>query len=161
MDDKLSERAAEIVALLRKHSATLATAESCTGGLIAATLTEAPGASAVFRFGWVTYSAEAKMQELNVPAELISRHTVVSEPVVEAMAAGARKQANADYAVAVSGNAGPTAPPGEPPVGTVCLAIATPRGISSRTLFLPHLSRHNLRLTIVREIFSEIISSVR
>lgn len=130
---------------------TLATAESCTGGLIAAALTEVPGASQAFRYGWVTYCHEAKMQELHVPEELLKIHTVVSEPVVDAMATAARAKARADFALAVSGNAGPTAAEGEPPVGTVCLALATPSCTHATTLFRPGLSRHDFRMMVVRE----------
>ena len=70
---------------LKAASLTVTTAESCTGGMIAAALTEVPGASAVFRYGWVTYCNEAKERLLNVPSSLIEEHTVVSEPVVAAM----------------------------------------------------------------------------
>ena len=147
----LQSLAAAAVRALTAAGCTLATAESCTGGLIAALVTEVPGASRALRFGWVTYCNEAKMQQLHVPAELIELHTVVSEPVVRAMAASARRQAAADFALAVSGNAGPTAAPGEPPVGTVCIALATPASSRSLTLFRPGLSRHDFRLLVVRE----------
>lgn len=147
--DHLTTLAAHIVAQLAARGESLATAESCTGGLIAALVTEIPGASRVFRYGWVTYCNEAKSQELAVPRELIARHTVVSEPVVQAMAASARQQAAAHYALAVSGNAGPTAAPGEPAVGTVCLALAAPRRLRSLTLVHPGLSRHAFRLLVV------------
>lgn len=146
------ERLAEAaVAELAARGRTLATAESCTGGLIAAALTEVPGASRVFRYGWVTYCNEAKMRELDVPAGLIAEHTVVSEPVVCAMACAARRQAAADYALAVSGNAGPTASPGEPPVGTVCIALATAAAVRAVTLFRPGLTRHDFRMMTLRE----------
>lgn len=141
----------DAVAELTARDLTLATAESCTGGLIAAALTEVPGASRVFRFGWVTYSQAAKMQELCVPQEIIAQHTVVSEAVVCAMASAAREKASADFALAVSGNAGPTAAEGEPPVGTVCLALATPSGTLARTIFRPALSRHDFRMMVVHE----------
>lgn len=137
---------------------TLTTAESCTGGLIAALVTEVPGASRVYRFGWVTYCNAAKMQELRVPAEIIEQHTVVSEAVVQAMATAARQKAAADYALAVSGNAGPTAAPDEPPVGTVCIALATPVGVHSLTLFRPGLSRHDFRLMVVREALQLLLN---
>ena len=131
---------------------TVATAESCTGGLIAAALTEVPGASAVFRYGWVTYCNEAKERLLNVPESLIAAHTVVSEPVVAAMAENAMRQSGADVAVAVSGNAGPTAAEGEPAVGTVCLALCR-RGavrIHTETLHLGCLDRRSVRVRTVQ-----------
>ena len=109
---------------------------------------EVPGASAVFRYGWVTYCNEAKERLLGVPAALIEEHSVVSEPVVAAMATAAMRQSGADIAVAVSGNAGPTAAAGEPPVGTVCLAIArrgAARPMHTETLTLPGLTRRQFR----------------
>lgn len=143
------QSAADIVAQLTARGCTLATAESCTGGLIAAAITEVPGASRVFRYGWVTYCNEAKMQLLAVPPELITRHSVVSEPVVAAMATTARRLAGADFALAVSGNAGPTAAAGEPPVGTVCIALATAGGARTLTLRRPGLTRHSFRRVVV------------
>ena len=127
MDSHLELAAFAAVKNLEAAGLTVATAESCTGGLIAAAITGVPGASRVFRYGWVTYCNEAKERELGVPPNLIEQHSVVSEPVVAAMAEGAMRKAGADIAIAVSGNAGPTAAEGEPPVGTVCIAI-TRRG---------------------------------
>lgn len=148
MNTPLEQWAQLAVQRLRAAGLRLCTAESCTGGLIAAALTEVPGASAVFRYGWVTYCNEAKERELGVPPELIAAHSVVSEPVVAAMAQGALRRSGADLAVAVSGNAPPAAPEGEPPVGTVCLALArrgAARPLHTETLFRPELSRAELR----------------
>ena len=86
----------------------LATAESCTGGLVAALLTEIPGSSAVVERGFVTYSNEAKTDMLGVPADLIAAHGAVSEPVARAMAEGALAHSRADVAVAITGVAGPS-----------------------------------------------------
>ncbi len=136
---------------LKAAQLTVTTAESCTGGMISAALTEVPGASAVFRYGWVTYCNEAKERLLAVPSELIEAHTVVSEPVVAAMAQAAMRQSGADIAVAVSGNAGPTAPAGEPPAGTVCLAIArrgAARPVHTETLVFQGLSRRQIRESV-------------
>lgn len=133
---------------LKAAGLTVTTAESCTGGMIATSLTEVPGASAIFRYGWVTYCNEAKERLLDVPASLIEEHTVVSEPVVAAMATAAMRQSGADIAVAVSGNAGPASVEGEPPVGTVCLAIArrgAARPVHTETLNLPGLNRRQFR----------------
>jgi nicotinamide-nucleotide amidase len=108
---------------LRARRWRMASAESCTGGLIAATCTAVAGSSDWFERGFVTYSNEAKQQMLAVPAALIERHGAVSEEVVRAMCAGALRHANAQLAVAVTGIAGPTgAVPGKP-VGTVWLAV--------------------------------------
>lgn len=136
---------------LKAAGLTIATAESCTGGLIAAALTGVPGASQAFRYGWVTYCNEAKTRQLGVPAWLIEEHTVVSEPVVAAMAEGAMRQSGADLAIAVSGNAGPTAAEGEPPVGTVCIALlrrGSRRGAHTETHFRPEFDRTQFRIFV-------------
>ncbi len=111
--------------LLRKNHATVATAESCTGGLIAGRLTERGGSSDFFVAGYVTYSAAQKQQLLGVPASLIQKHTAVSEPVAAAMAEGARKLSGATYALSVTGYAGPDGGTDYNPVGTVYLGIAS------------------------------------
>lgn len=102
----------------------LATAESCTGGLIAASCTELAGSSAWFERGFVTYSNEAKTELLGVPAALIAQHGAVSEEVAKAMAVGALARSHADIAVAVTGVAGPSGGSDAKPVGTVWLAWA-------------------------------------
>jgi len=109
---------------LRERGEKLATAESCTGGLIAAACTSVAGSSDWFERGFVTYSNEAKGESLGVPAALIATHGAVSEPVVHAMVEGALVHSRAQWAVAVTGIAGPGgAVPGKP-VGTVWLALA-------------------------------------
>lgn len=113
-----------IASLLQARGRSFATAESCTGGLIAASCTELAGSSAWFERGFVTYSNEAKTELLGVPAELIARHGAVSEEVARAMAAGALAHSRADIAVAVTGIAGPTGGSDAKPVGTVWLAWA-------------------------------------
>jgi len=113
-----------LASLLLARGQLLATAESCTGGLIAASCTEVAGSSAWFERGFVTYSNEAKTELLGVPAELIERHGAVSEEVARAMAAGALAHSRADIAVAVTGIAGPTGGSDAKPVGTVWLAWA-------------------------------------
>lgn len=155
MNSNLELAAFAAVKNLEAAGLTLTTAESCTGGLIAAAITGVPGASAVFRYGWVTYCNEAKERELGVLPSLIDEHGVVSEPVVAAMAAGAMRQAGADVAVAVSGNAGPTAAEGEPPVGTVCIAIArrgAARPVHTETVYLPGMPRNELRSHIAAKV---------
>ena len=103
-------------------------AESCTGGLLAANLTRLPGSSAWFDMGFVTYSNEAKSQMIGVSEATLLEHGAVSEPVVVEMAIGALKAARADYAVSISGIAGPDGGSEEKPVGTVWFAFATARG---------------------------------
>lgn len=148
MDTNLELMAFAAVRHLEQAGLSVTTAESCTGGLIAAAITGVPGASAVFKYGWVTYCQEAKERELAVAPNLIEEHGVVSEPVVAAMAQGAMRKSGADIAIAVSGNAGPTAEPGEAAVGTVCLALArrgAPRPMHTETLHLPGLPRNAVR----------------
>jgi len=131
IDPQLVWLATEVGHTLRDHHLTVATAESCTGGLVAAALTEIPGSSAWFMAGWVTYSNAAKQRDLGVDAQLIIDHGAVSRPVVEAMARGARQRAETDWAVAVSGVAGPGGGTADKPVGTVWLAWAGAGGVLS------------------------------
>jgi len=108
---------------------TMATAESCTGGLIAGACTDRAGSSDWFERGFVTYSNAAKTDLLGVPADLIAAHGAVSEPVARAMAAGARAHAPVQVAVAVTGVAGPSGGSADKPVGTVWFGWATPEGV--------------------------------
>lgn len=118
--------------LLRSRRQMLATAESCTGGLIAAACTSVAGSSDWFDRGVVSYSYPAKSDQLDVPADLIATHGAVSEPVALAMAEGVRQRSTATWAVAVTGIAGPGgAVPGKP-VGTVVIAWAGPHGAQAR-----------------------------
>lgn len=113
---------------LKRRNLMMATAESCTGGLIAGACTEVSGSSEWFERGFVTYSNAAKTELLGVPAELIEQHGAVSQPVARAMAAGARAHSPAQLAVAVTGVAGPTGGSADKPVGTVWFGWATPAG---------------------------------
>ena len=124
----LVQRLAE---LLLQHSWMLVSAESCTGGLIAAACTDLAGSSQWFERGFVSYSNAAKSELLGVNATLIERHGAVSEPVVRAMAAGALARSSAQVAVAVTGVAGPGGGSADKPVGTVWFAWATPHGLRS------------------------------
>lgn len=127
-----------VVARLREKRLTLATAESCTGGLIAKRITDVAGASDVFGFGYVTYANEAKENLLGVPHELILEHGAVSEETAKAMALGALKGSGADVAVAVTGLAGPSDGTEKKPVGTVWMAWAFKDGsVESRTACYP------------------------
>ncbi|MBM2886619.1 CinA family protein [Chromobacterium amazonense] len=120
--------AADLGALLLGRGESIATAESCTGGLIAAAITDIPGSSAWFSHGVVSYGNQAKQQLLGVQASSLMDHGAVSERVVREMAVGAQTLADADWAVAVSGIAGPDGGSPEKPVGLVWLAIAHPGG---------------------------------
>jgi len=115
----------------------VATAESCTGGLLAKMLTDVAGSSRYFQRGWITYSDEAKTQMLDVDAGLIARDGAVSEAVVGAMAEAARRKSGADFALAISGIAGPDGGTPAKPVGTVCVALAHASGRIARTFSFP------------------------
>jgi len=120
--DELQADVAALGEALRARGERLATAESCTGGLIAAACTAVAGSSDWFERGVVTYSNEAKTELLDVPAALIARHGAVSEPVARAMAAGALARSPAQWAIAVTGVAGPGGGTPDKPVGMVWLA---------------------------------------
>ncbi len=132
------ELEAVVVHLLAGQARTLALAESCTGGCIAHRLTNVPGASAVLRAAIVTYSNDAKQKFLGVQAETLDRHGAISEPVARQMAEGARRQTGADYAVAVTGIAGPGGGTAAKPVGTVFIALAGPSGTQVERHFNPY-----------------------
>lgn len=146
MDKQLTALAARVGALLQQRGETVATAESCTGGMIAAVLTDIAGSSAWFGYGMVSYSNQAKQDLLGVSAATLEAHGAVSEAVVREMAAGARKRAAADWAVAVSGIAGPGGGTAAKPVGTVWLALAGPDAVL--TAFVRHFDGDR---TAVRE----------
>ena len=130
-DTSVAELVADLAEALSARGWMLATAESCTGGLIAAACTERSGSSNWFDRGFVTYSNEAKTAMLGVPAELIAAHGAVSEQVARAMSEGALRQSRADLSVAVTGIAGPTGGTPDKPVGTVWLSWAV-RGHETR-----------------------------
>jgi nicotinamide-nucleotide amidase len=129
--------AGRVLQLLRDRGATLSTAESCTGGLIASMLTRIPGSSDGFHAGFVTYSNDIKAAVLGVAESTLAQHGAVSEPVVREMALGAMEQSGADYAIAVSGIAGPDGGSDEKPVGTVWLAWGNRDTIRTRNLCWP------------------------
>jgi len=114
-----------ISGLLLKRGQMICAAESCTGGLIAKTFTDLAGSSDWFERGFVTYSNEAKNEMLGVPASIIEDYGAVSEPVAAAMASGALFHSRADFAIAVTGIAGPGGGSAEKPVGTVWIATAS------------------------------------
>ncbi len=123
-DDLTSKLTGQLAQLLQSRGLMLCTAESCTGGLIAAACTERAGSSLWFERGFVSYSNASKTDLLGVPPDLIARHGAVSQEVARAMAAGALAHARAELAVAVTGVAGPGGGSADKPVGTVWLAWA-------------------------------------
>jgi nicotinamide-nucleotide amidase len=139
----------------------VATAESCTAGLVAARLTERPGSSEYVMGGVVAYSNEAKVELLGVDSALIEEHGAVSEPVADAMADGALRRFEADTAVAITGIAGPGGGTDEKPVGTVCFSVKTTdgRGVT-RTLHLPG-DRADIRdrsTTVAMHLLSRVLA---
>jgi nicotinamide-nucleotide amidase len=128
IDDAIRDTAARVLDACRTHGLKVATAESCTGGLVAGALTEIPGSSDVLDRGFVTYSNAAKHAMLGVPASILERHGAVSREAADAMAAGALAMANADLAVAITGIAGPGGGSAEKPVGLVHFAAAARDG---------------------------------
>ena len=134
-DDKTLEEV--LVRLLTEKKQTLATAESCTGGLLANRITNVPGASSVLLAGYICYANEAKIDILGVEPRLIEQHGAVSEEVARAMAEGARRRAKSTYALATTGIAGPDGGSKEKPVGTVYVALADDTETKVRKLFFP------------------------
>jgi len=123
--------------LLRRASATIALAESCTGGLVSERLTRVPGSSDYFLGGAVTYTNELKTQLVGVPAEMIAEHGAVSEPVARAMAEGVRRALRSDYGIGITGVAGPGGGSEAKPVGTVHIAVAGPIQTDHRKVRFP------------------------
>jgi nicotinamide-nucleotide amidase len=117
---------------LRRNHWRLAVAESCTGGLLASIITDIPGASDYFDCGFITYSNQAKTDMLDLPQEIIQKHGAVSPEAARLMAEGAKKRAGADFALSITGIAGPSGGTPEKPVGTVFIGIATPEDTEVR-----------------------------
>ncbi|MEY4037861.1 MAG: Nicotinamide-nucleotide amidohydrolase PncC [Bacteroidota bacterium] len=115
--------------ILKEKNTTIATAESCTGGKIAQLLTSVPGASGYFKGSIVSYATEVKINVLGISEALITEHSVVSKEVASAMALSVQQIMQTDYAIATTGNAGPTIGDADVEVGTVCIALATPKGV--------------------------------
>jgi len=151
-DRKLQAAAKRVLEACRAHGLTIATAESCTGGLVAAALTEIAGSSDVVDRGFVTYSDAAKRAMLGVPAATLKRHGAVSAETVTAMAAGALKKAGVDLSVAITGIAGPGGGSREKPVGLVYFAAASRDGrrLQRRRLF-GKIGRRSVRERSVAE----------
>lgn len=135
-----------VVTLLSRRKQTVATAESCTGGTLSGRITNVPGSSAVFQVGLVTYSNEAKIHLLKVPASLVGNFGAVSAEVAQAMAERVRELSGADFGLSVTGIAGPDGGTPEKPVGLVYIGLATPSGVTTATKNLFTGSRADVRL---------------
>ncbi len=154
---RLEALAARLGTLRSSEQLKLVTAESCTGGWVAQCLTAIAGSSAWFDRGFVTYSNEAKQEMLGVPPDMLAEHGAVSQPVAVAMAEGALRNSRADWAVAITGIAGPTGGSPQKPVGTVCFAWGCRDGrIVTSTKHFPG-SREDVRAQSVEHALSGLI----
>ncbi|MDR0766327.1 MAG: CinA family nicotinamide mononucleotide deamidase-related protein [Odoribacteraceae bacterium] len=147
-----SGAARELGEWLSRAGENLSVAESCTGGEVAREITLVPGASAYFKGGVVAYSNEVKATLLGVSRESLARHGAVSEAVVTEMADGVRRLTGTGYAVAISGIAGPGGGSPEKPVGTVWIAVATPRGTVARVFHFPFTRERNVARAAMKAI---------
>nr|WP_201751880.1 CinA family protein [Microvirga arsenatis] len=158
----MRDRAGALLEAYRAKGLKIATAESCTGGLVAALLTEISGSSAVVERGFVTYSNEAKTESIGVPADLVAAHGAVSEPVARAMAEGALAHSRADVAVGITGVAGPTGGTAAKPVGLVHFGLARREG---ETVHLERrygdLGRENVRRRAVEDALLLLEQAIR
>ncbi|HEY5732525.1 MAG TPA: CinA family protein [Methyloceanibacter sp.] len=162
IDRQIVTQAASLLEAARERGDLLATAESCTGGLIAATLTAIPGASDVFERGFVTYSNTSKSELLGVPAWLIERHGSVSEDVARAMVGGALTHSRATLAVAITGIAGPGGGTPDKPVGLVHLAAARRDApVLHHQLLLGDIGRNEIRRESVVQALALLDSLLR
>jgi len=162
MTPELKQQAAALLKAYEQRGLKIATAESCTGGLVAALLTEIAGSSAVVERGFVTYSNEAKTELIDVPASLIAAHGAVSEPVARAMAEGALQHSRADVTVAITGIAGPGGATATKPVGLVHFGLAR-RGAAVVHLERRYgdLGRENVRRRAVEDALGLLEQAIR
>jgi nicotinamide-nucleotide amidase len=161
MSPHMKDRAAALLRAFEERQWMVVTAESCTGGLVSALLTEIPGSSAVVERGFVTYSNEAKSEMLGVPAALIDTHGAVSEPVARAMAEGALAHSRAHVAVSITGVAGPGGGSEAKPVGLVHFALARDGG-ETRSLERRYgdLGRQEIRARAVEDALGLLESAL-
>lgn len=159
LPNEVVDLSAKVVAALKARELTIATAESCTGGLIAGALTSISGSSAVVYGGFVTYANEAKISMIGVPFALLRRHGAVSEEVAIAMAEGAMAAAGTDIAVAVSGIAGPDGGSGEKPVGTVHFAVATADATTHTKKLFKDMDRDGVRHATVLQALNMVLKA--
>ncbi|WP_299360095.1 CinA family protein [uncultured Paracoccus sp.] len=153
------DRAARVLDRARRHGAMIATAESCTGGLISAALTEVPGSSDVVDRGFVTYSNAAKQEMLGVRADTLQTHGAVSEAVAAEMAAGARDRSAAGLAIAVTGIAGPGGSDHKPE-GRVCFGVADGTGVRTETVEFGAIGRSRVRAATVAHALDLLLDAL-
>ena len=152
--------ASDILDAARARGIMIATAESCSGGLIAAALTEVPGSSDVVDCGFVTYSNAAKQKMLGVRPETLEAHGAVSEEIAAEMAAGALRNSNAGLAVSVTGIAGPGGSEHKPE-GRVCFGLAQPFGLQTQTIEFGPIGRHAVRAATVEHALNMLLEALQ
>jgi len=155
-----SELVYEVTDELKKHQVTIATAESCTGGLLAHTLTNVSGSSEYFDCGVISYSNTAKIQLLGIPEQLLKKHGAVSKEVAVAMAEAIRQRAQVNYGLATTGIAGPTGGTKDKPVGLVYIAISTKTTVVVKQFLFSgdRLANKESSCTAALELLLEILS---
>lgn len=157
----LRRMAAAAVQALKNSGATVATAESCTGGLIAKSVTDIAGSSAVLAGGMVTYTNRIKAEVLGVAADIIAEHTEVSHACAKAMAERAKEMFSTDYALSATGYAGPGGGTEKDPAGTVYIGIATPSGVRSERILVENATRAQVRNTAAHYALKMLLDEVK
>ncbi len=152
--------AAALLAAASAGDIMIATAESCTGGMVSAAITDIPGSSAIFDRSFVTYTNAAKMQMLGVSADTLDAHGAVSEPVAAEMARGALTHSDASLAVAITGIAGPGGSEHKPE-GRVCFGLANATSVSTKTVEFGALGRDAVRRAACAEALSLLLDAVK
>ena len=148
------------VKALKEKQMTVATAESCTGGLIAKSVTDIAGSSAVIAGGMVTYTNRIKIDVLGVDANIIDEHTEVSHACAEAMAKRAKELFGTDYALSATGYAGPSGGTEKDPTGTVYIGIATPSGVRSERICVENATRTQVRNTVTHYALQLLVNEM-
>lgn len=158
--DVLTHLSAQLGAELQKHGYKLALAESCTGGMVSAAITEIAGSSDWFERGFITYSNASKQELLNVAGNTLAKHGAVSEETAKEMALGALKNSHANIAASITGIAGPSGGSEEKPVGTVCFALSTKDGhLETMTEYFKG-SRQEIRHQAAIRLITRLISTL-
>ena len=148
------------VKVLKEKQATVATAESCTGGLIAKSITDIAGSSAVLAGGMVTYTNRIKTDVLGVDADISEEHTEVSHACAKAMAERAKAMFGTDYALSATGYAGPGGGTEQDPTGTVYIGIATPKGVRSERICVENATRTQVRNAVAHYALQMLLNEV-
>ena len=156
----LRQTTALVVKTLKEKKATVATAESCTGGLIAKSITDIAGSSAVLAGGMVTYTNRIKIDVLGVDENIIKEHTEVSHACAKAMAKRAKDVFGTDYALSATGYAGPGGGTEKDPTGTVYVGIATPSGVRTERICIENATRAQVRNTVTHHAFEMLLAEI-